>query len=84
MSREEYFIKNKVRDTKNGARNASTATKFRHHHRLGSDVYKTPRPDRILNEADSDEEEDTWLKSNLPETDKYGVPIRSNRQMKQC
>ena len=82
MSEEEYFLKNKIRDTKNGSRNAGTATMFRNHHRLGSDVFKKKRPDRIRNEADSDEEENMWLKQNYPKTDKFGVPIR-NRQMKQ-
>ena len=77
MSEEEYFIKNKVKDTKDGSRNARTATMFRNYNRLGSDVFKKKRPDRIRNEADSDEEENWWLKSNYPKTDKYGVPIRN-------
>ncbi len=77
MSQEEYFLKNKIKDTKNGSRNARTATMFRNYHRLGSDVFKKKRPDRIRNEADSDEEEDSWLKINNPKTDKYGVPIRN-------
>ena len=82
MSQEEYFIKNKIKDTKDGSRNAWTATKFRNYHRLGSDVFKPPRSDRIRNEADSDEEENWWLKSNYPNTDKFGFPIR-NKQTKQ-
>ena len=82
MSQEEYFIKNKIMDTKDGSRNAWTATKFRNYHRLGSDVFKPPRSDRIRNEADSDEEENWWLKSNYPNTDKFGFPIR-NKQTKQ-
>ena len=82
MSEEEYFLRNKIRDTKNGSRNARSATMFRNYHRLGSDVYKTPRSDRIRNEADSDDEENWWLKSNYPKTDKFGVPIR-NKQTKQ-
>ena len=82
MSEEEYFMKNKIRDTKNGSRNARSATMFRNYHRLGSDVYKTPRSDRIRNEADSDDEENWWLKSNYPKTDKFGVPIR-NKQTNQ-
>ena len=77
MSQEEYFIKNKIKDTKDGSRNARTATMFRNYNRLGSDVFKKKRPDRIRNEADSDEEENWWLKSNYPKTDKYGVPIRN-------
>ena len=83
ISEEEYFIRNKIRDTKNGSRNPRSATKFRDYSRVGSDVFKTPRSDRIGNAADSDEEENTWLKSNYPKTDKYGVPIRSNRQTKE-
>ena len=77
MSEEEYFLKNKIKDTKDGSRNARTATMFRNYNRLGSDVFKKKRPDRIRNEADSDEEENWWLKSNYPKTDKYGVPIRN-------
>ena len=81
MSQEEYFLKNKIKDTKDGSRNVWTATKFRNHSRLGSDVFKRPRSDRIRNEADSDEEENFWLKSNYPKTDKYNVPI-GNKQTK--
>ena len=82
MSQKEYFLKNKIRDTKNGSRNAKRVTMLRNYHRLGSDVFKTPRSDRIRNEADSDDEENWWLKSNYPKTDKFGVPIR-NKQTKQ-
>ena len=83
MSKEENFIKNKIRDTKNGSRNSRTAFNLRNHHHVGSDFYKKPRPDRAQNAADSDEEEDEWLKSNHPQTDKHGVPIR-NKKMKEC
>ena len=82
MSKEEYFLKNKIRDTKNGSRNAKRVTMLRNYHRLGSDVFKTPRSDRIRNEADSDDEENWWLKSNYPKTDKFGIPIR-DKQTKQ-
>ena len=83
LSQEENFVRNKIRDTKNGSRNSRTAFSFRNHYHVGSDLYKKPRPDRAQNAADSDEEENAWLKSNHPQTDKHGVPIR-NKKMKEC
>ena len=84
ISRDTYFIRNKIRNMKNGSRNVRTATKFRNYHTIGSDFYANPRLDRIFNEADGDEVLIDSIHFRYPNTYKYGVPIRTGRQMKRC
>ena len=62
---QQVVQRNKECDTKKGGRNTQTAYSFRNYSRVGSDVFKTGRSDRIYNADSSGESYSQFVAENF-------------------